>query len=306
MRKSIGLLAMLAGALASLVLSTLVHLDTRTGRRAFADALERLVDGEIQGSLRIGSIDELSADRIVARDVLVSSAEGRPALRLDHVELDPAPSRLFGERTIAVERARIRGARLWMIEDRDGLRLEVAFDSEAPPSPRGGPPTTFIDLDGIVFSGLESEWRLGGGPPFTIGDASGLLRVRTDERGDVVARFDRIEGLARFDLPLVDVTAGVRTASGRVHAGYRRVGAFDIELDVAGSPLHVALDLLDGGPRGIEVRAETGTDGPSVAWLAILGLDLVTELDPRFGGDIEPAGAIGTDRPARRRGDPHR
>lgn len=300
MRAMIGTVAMLVAGFAALLLSAAAHLDSAIGRRALADLLERWIDREIQGSIVIGAIDEVSADRVRVRDVLVRSPAGRPALRLDRATLDPAPRRLLSESAIALESARVEGARLWMIEDRDGLRLEQAFES---PSSGGGDGGLRIDLRAIVFQGLASEWRIGSSPPFTIEEASGILRVRTDSRGEVTLRFDRIEGLARFDLPIVDPTVGVRAASGRVRAGARRVAAFDIELDVAGEPLEVALDLVESEGE-IAVYAETGTDRPGLAWLALLGVDRVAEIAPGFRGDITPAGAIGTDRPARRRGDP--
>lgn len=303
MRYLAAIVATLLGGSAALVLSAMLHLDTRLGRRALGDLLEAWIGGEIRGDLRIGHVDDVGRDRIVARDVLFTSPSGEPALRLDQVVLDPAPSRFLFEHTIAVRSAYVRGARLWMVDRGDGLRVERALDSI--PRPSDGAPSVFLDFDGILFEGLDSEWRLGDAPPFEIDHASGLMRVRTDSRGNVVLRLDRITGRAEFDLPLFDVSAGVRHASGRVHAGYRRMGAFDVELDVAGSPLELALEL-DDAPDGLRVRAETGARGPSTAWLAALGIDLATELSGEFPGDVDLAGAVGTERPERGRGDPQR
>lgn len=303
MRAVAAIVATLLGGAAALVLSAMLHLDTRVGRRALGDALEAWIGDEIRGDLRIGHVDDVGRDRIVARDVLFTSATGEPALRLDHVVLDPAPSRLLLERTIAIDSAYVRGARLWMIDRGDGLRIERALDSV--PDPASGPPSVFLDFDAILFEGLESEWRLGDAPPFEIQRASGLMRVRTDRLGNVVLRFDRITGQAEFDLPLFDISAPVRSASGRVHAGYRRMGAFDVELELAGTPVDVALDLIDA-PGGVRVRAETGARGVSLAWLGVLGVDLVTALSGDFPGRHDLSGTAGTDRPERRRGDPRR
>lgn len=303
MRHVTAIAATLLGGVAARALSAMLHPDTRIGRRALGDALEAWIGGEIRGDLRIGHVDDVGRDRIVARDVLFTSPAGEPALRLDHVVLDPAPSRLPFERTLAIRSAYVRGARLWMIDRGDGLRVERALDSI--PDAAGGPPSVFLDLDGILFEGLESEWRIGTAPPFEIQRAPGLMRVRTDPRGNVVLRFDRVVARAEFDLPLFDVFAGVSRASGRVHAGHRRMGAFDVELDVAGSPLELALDRIDG-PGGLRVRAETGARGPNLAWLALLGVDLATELSGDSPGDVDLAGAVGIDRTERRRGDPSR
>lgn len=295
MKRVFVVLAFLVGSVVALALSALLHLDTGVGRRAVGDALERAIGGQIQGSLEIGSIEEVGRDRIVAREVLFRSPSGDPALRLDHVVIDPAPSRFFSEDTIAIASAQVRGARLWMIEGEDGLRLETALDSPPDPNATDAPPTTFLAFEDIHFDGLDSDWRLDGAPSFEIDGASGFLSVRTDEDGEVVVRFDRIAGRAEFDVA-IPISAGIRRGSGRIHAGYRRMGAFDIELDVAGSPLELALDLIETGD-GLQARVQTGTEGVNVAWLAALGLDLAM-------GEVELAPDAGTDRPERGRGDP--
>ena len=295
MKRVLVVLAFLVGSVVALALSALLHLDTRVGRRAVGDALEHAIGTQIQGSLEIGAVEEVGRDRIVAREVLFRDPSGDPALRLDHVVIDPAPSRFFSEDTIAIASAQVRGARLWMIEGENGLRLEEALDSPPDPSATRGPPSLFLAFEDIHFDDLDSDWRLDGAPSFEIDGASGFLAVRTDDNGEVVVRFDRIAGRAEFDLA-IPISAGIRRGSGRIHAGYRRMGAFDIELDVAGSPLELALDLIETGD-GLQARVESGTDGVNIGWLAALGLDLVMP-------ESELAPDLATDRPERRRGDP--
>ncbi|MDQ3030998.1 MAG: hypothetical protein M3Y87_01155 [Myxococcota bacterium] len=275
-------------ALVATLAAARLHLELPVGRRAIGDAIERLVSSEIRGTLRIGHVDEVGLDRMLARDVEIRTPaedgqEAEVVLRLDSVELDPDLGRLFAERRIATASGRVDGGLLRMTEGDDGLTIERALD---PPSPGVGPPSFFIDFAGLHFEGLQTRWALQGAPSFRIDDVSGFTSIRTDEQGNVAMRFDRLAGELRTTGLPIEVSAGVRRASGRVHSGWERMGLFDIELDVAGSPLELELELIDRD-GGIQVRAQMDADGPSIPWIAALGIDIATDIAGIEGIELE-------------------
>lgn len=286
-RRTITALAWGLGLLVVALLATLaaarLHLELPVGRRAVGDSLEQLVSSAIRGTLHVGQVEDASLDRVVARDVEFRHEDGEVELRLDHIVLEPDLGRLLRDRRIATRSIRVDGALLRMREGRDGLRLERALESPGPDD--GGSPTYFLELAGLHFERLQTFWALEGPPTFRIDDVSGFGHLSTDERGNVVMRFDRLAGELRTTGLPIEISAGVRRASGRVHAGWDRMGSFDIELEVAGSPLDLELDLFDR-EGGLQVRASADAEGPSLAALAALGIELGNDVGgtERTGG----------------------
>jgi hypothetical protein len=130
---------------------------------------------------------------------------------------------------------------------------------------------------------------------------SGFMDFRTDERGDVVVRFDRLRGRAQTRGMPIDVSMGIDEAAGRIHASYARLAVFDLQVDIAGSPARVALELRDRG-GDLEIHAQIDPDGPSLAWLGALGLDIGSDL-AGLPGNIELVDDLGSGELTAHRGD---
>jgi hypothetical protein len=301
-------LAALALALLALLVATLalpgaamLHFQQRVGRRAFGDAIERAIEGETHVGMWIDHVDHVGPDRVVVRGVhFIDAASRDDVMSFDRVVLDPEWLALLDGR-IAARRARVHGVMLRMVEDEEGLVIERAFEGR-PDRGRGGPDLR-LDLRNIHFDDLASEWRFNGGIPFLVERGSGMLSVRTDARGEVVLRFDRIRARARTRGLPFEVEAQVREAAGRVHAGWDRVASFDLALAIHDEPLRVELDCYDR-PGGVVVNTAIAVEGPGVAWLVVRGLNLVTELRGDFRGDVTFPDAIGPGRLRRYTG-PH-
>jgi hypothetical protein len=294
-------IAVIALALVAVVASFRLHLETTIGRRGLADLLVAFIEAEIPGRMQIGAIESASSDRVVARDVRFATAGDQTVLELDHVVLDPALAEIFEQRTIGFESARIDGARLFMIDSSDGLLLERAFDEPDRPGQPQSPPSVFVHFDDVHFEHLDTIWRLSSAPRFRIDDVSGFMDFRTDERGDVVVRFDRLRGRAQTRGMPIDVSMGIDEAAGRIHASYARLAVFDLQVDIAGSPARVALELRDRG-GDLEIHAQIDPDGPSLAWLGALGLDIGSDL-AGLPGNIELVDDLGSGELTAHRGD---
>ncbi|AKF10749.1 hypothetical protein DB32_007898 [Sandaracinus amylolyticus] len=275
------MLAAVALFVLALVAAARLHLSLPVGRRAAADALQAVISNEIPGSMRIGEIDELRTDYVRARDVVFTTPEGEEALRFRRIELDPDVRRFVREGAIAVRRARIEGAMLYMIEreGEDGLGLERAFDddddrgSEGEDQGRG----ITLDLANVAFQDLDSEWRVGDAPEFHLDDASGLARFYTDDQGRIAMRFDRIRAEARTEGLPMNVRADIERASGRIRTGWRQLGLFEMRIAVLGSDIDLDLHLVDG-EGGVRPRLQTDAEPGSLGMFAMFGVELVTTI----------------------------
>ncbi len=171
--------------------------DSTSGRELIARQLESMVSDQIAGRMRIGHIDRVSVDHVVARDILFSSPRGDVVLRVRWANLD---IRLFDllRGHIATSRARLRGGTVYLETDpRGSLGLDQAFRAR-----RGGSSgTTTVDFDQLHVSGIELRARMSGMPDTRVTHVSGIVRVWTRAAG------------AKAQLRVTRVTGHVHVAS---------------------------------------------------------------------------------------------
>ncbi|MDW8363709.1 MAG: translocation/assembly module TamB domain-containing protein [Myxococcales bacterium] len=145
--------------IAATTVSVLHHLELSAGRAALADTVQRLVSGEIAGTLRIASLDRVGLGGVRARGVEILDASGRRVLAVGSATLVPDPGGLLrGQWRIAS--ARLQDVELRLVPgERAVLSLFEAFEPAVPSTPSPGP---HVQVDGIVVErGLVHGSMLG-------------------------------------------------------------------------------------------------------------------------------------------------
>ena len=317
-RFAIGVLWFIVG-LGALVLSLWAHISTQAGRDVARNVLNDYVNGEMAGSLAIGSFEELQWWGGEAVDVDLLDPEGRVVLHAERVTVRLDLGAL-SEGRLHFTHGNVRGGEVVLYPDEEGIpsfiaAFEAATPSNEPPSPDGI--VAIVDdlhvrdfvvrgdvlgLEGIRVEDVRAHGRL-------VIDSREEFPVDIrifDGGGRVVAPFpyatelDRIVGRVRDD-PEHGTRFHVRahTDEGdavRVNVEYRQYdpeGEEELDLLVNADPVHLErlaesglgfAEILTGPIRGY-VRLRGPTDELRIT------ADLETE-----GGRLTLDGEIPTER----------
>lgn len=263
-----------------------VWLGSDAGRAAVARRLEQYVSGALRGSMTIGSIESISPNGIVGRDVRFLHESGRLVLEAEEAELELDWIELASGRFVS-RHGRVRGARIVLESVESGsLSISEAF-APARPGPAGEPiGADTVRLEGLVASDVEVLLDIRGAPQMRADHIAAIVRVRVPENGGAHVRADRIDGAVRIDAPIpVELTLDDGTLS--IDGGARTRAVVELPAHLSGEAIrvevivqvtaadatHVAVHVIPSGIGAAFVSAplvaqallaETGTDALDV------------------------------------------
>ncbi|MGE0786134.1 MAG: translocation/assembly module TamB domain-containing protein [Sandaracinaceae bacterium] len=141
-------------ALLALLVSVAFHLQTDLAGYVAIETATQLLNGEIQGTLEIGELQNVSYEKIVARAVVVRDPQGREVIRLSRLAAWPNWGALLGG-TIYIDQVRANGGEVTLYtsgEDDDDVSLVESFllANPSPDDGSGGEPPRVI-VNGIVL-----------------------------------------------------------------------------------------------------------------------------------------------------------
>lgn len=247
---------MLVGVVA-LVTSLAYHLQLRFAGRVAIETLTALLNREIQGELTIGELQNVSYQKLVARDVVVRDPQGREVVHVERLAAWPDWGALW-QGTIRVDRARAVNGEVTLrtsATDEDSVSLVDAFTPVQTGEPGREPPPVIVD--GIMLRNVLVH-----------GDVPGYSGLRVE---DLQVR-GRVEAQRSIRFRVFD-GRGVMTSPypGQTHLD-RIVGHFDTDL---GEGLDFYVRAHRGEDR-VRARVELTRDRDDVP----PDLDLRAEVDP--------------------------
>lgn len=262
LRRALWGLSSLLGLLVLVVTSLLLWIDTSAGRGFAARRAEEMVGERITGSMRIGSIDRIAHDVILARDVRFYSPSGAEVIVAQEVELDLRLLDAVGGR-IATEYGIVRGGTVFLEPDSNGeLGIDRAF--RVPPDSEAGGGGT-IDLANLHVSAVEIKVRSGGMPSTRVTRVSGVTRLWTPMPG-AQARLHatNLAGRVEMDTPVpivLNLTGGSLSYDGaRVE-----LARLDVRGKTGGSPMRLEATVSNPA-EGARISAELTVDG-TAGWM---------------------------------------
>lgn len=265
--------------LLALLVSLAYHLQLPFAGVVAVETLTALLNDAIEGSLEVGTLQNVSYEKLVARDVVVRDPQGREVIRVDRLAAWPQWSALW-DGAIRIERARARGGEVTLYvsgEENDSVSLVDAFAPTQPSQPGGRPPP-LIDVDGIVLDEVLVH-----------GDVPSFADLRVEDvhvEGRVRAQED-----LRF---IVDDGRGVMTGPYEGRTPIDRItGTFDTNMAEG-------LDMYARAHRGedrirarIELTRETPEEEPSdETELPPAEMDLHVEVDPLHFSTLDEMGVV--------------
>ncbi|MBX3247894.1 MAG: translocation/assembly module TamB domain-containing protein [Myxococcales bacterium] len=274
-------------ALAVLMLSARVHLDTPAAHEAGRAALAELVTGEMAGTLEVGRVTHLSPWKVAVEDARIYDPDGRLVIRGERLSAE-ADLVALRRGVLRFPRGHVEGGELVLYEGEDGLPSFLDAFGAASPSPPGTPPDpngVLAIVDELRLDGLRVHGEVAGVRGIVIEDVSARLGLRIDDRVEdgvdvrIHALSGRVTGPTPFPVELESVRARITddpTAGIAVHVVARTVG--------------------EDGAAGDRVAARFALASPRPA--AEPELDLWVHLDPlRFAtlaesGFVAPAEAL--------------
>lgn len=255
--------------LASLLLSTWLHLDSAPGREAGRLVLVELVSAEIAGSLEADEVVELSADGALLRGVTIRDPQGRAVIVVERVRVGFDPWALargevrfpFGE----VERAE-----LVLYETEEGLPSFIdAFGAATPSDPNAPfvPGSVLAVVERLDLRELRIHGTLLGVEGLVVEDVRAQLSLRIDDRVENGFELRVHEARGRVVAPFGPELA-LESASARVRD------------DASGTRLHARLRTDQGEALGA-LLTYAPPEGADVSDPETVDeLDLLLHLDP--------------------------
>ncbi len=160
-------------ALIALVLSAAYHLQLDFAGVVAVETVTTLLDREIQGSIEIGDLDNVTYEKIVARSVVFRDPQGREVIRAERVAAWPNWGALLSG-VIYVDRVRLRGGEVTLYpsgsEDEPTVSIAETFLPTHPSDDPPDPDPIRVVIDGIVIDDLTAH-----------GDVPGFEGLRVEE-----------------------------------------------------------------------------------------------------------------------------
>lgn len=258
-------------------------------QRAVGEQLLAALDREIQGSVEVDEILDVSPGQLHVRGFRVydSDPERTLVLSIDDARVTPDLSALL-DGTIGFSTGSARGARVLLEEGDEGLRLEHAFDGPGPDTGGGG--GARIDLRAIFARDVDLVLAIEGAPRTRCRIDTGRVAISTLS-GDAIVRFRT--GEAECEIAEPSMSVGLAAARGDFDGDARERLTLRADARVDGAPLPFELRLLQVSEDGFETHLRLDTsDANFVGHLAAIGLTALqlaspglhvhapTELDP--------------------------
>lgn len=234
------------------ILAALWLTQTERGRETVARSIERIVDGEIPGTMSIGRIETFGTPTIVHK-LQFRDPAGALVLEVDRAAIDfDFSTALAGQ--LSFHSAQVQGGRVFIAIAPNGrTTLEEALSAPTPepdPDPHGGLHFAFrnIDVQGVhlMFKGSEdpsSAYRvrgIKGHLDILREDTVGAYVIMTKVSGDLQ------EKIAGMGVRLVSVT-------GWVHGAEKQVLNLHALAEVSGAPLKAHIEYFDRDKKPVEI-----------------------------------------------------
>ena len=255
LRLALAALALVAGLAAALALALSVFLFSDWGHEHVARRIERAINAEMMGTLRIGGIDRIELPYVEAHDVQLVPPDDAPAIDVKQVrlELDFAALR---EGRFAWKHADIHGGVVRVTEDAKGrVNMEELFRARHP-SPRlsrsKNPDYSPLDLRTMVTSDMTLLIHGGDMPKLRLERLHGIMRVQQLPNDQVTLRFDEYRGVMR-GLPTGKLD--FREVKGHVTTDQNRLLRFEGRGRSDGEPVEFTLDIQRRPKKHVKIDA---------------------------------------------------
>ena len=274
------LIALLATA-AALTLALSIYMRTDAGRRSAAAQIEKVVTDNIPGQLRIGSVQHVGFDRVVARDVRFYHPSGKVVLLAKHAEVVPDLAMALSGK-LGFERAAVDGGFIELAIDPDGrLSLEAALDAPSEPGvpddPNGG---LHYWLRSMHTQHLTTVFALSKAMTYRVYDTTGFVGVRRIDTPGVQVTLEKISG--RVEPELAGVKVKLAQVEGWARGKELHIAHFDAQLGVGSGELRSLVDYFDRkqAPLKLKIQHSDGIEGTLMsALLRVSGLLSAVEVD---------------------------
>lgn len=253
-----------------LVVSALVHVDTRALRSSVAAALNGALSGTYRGRVEVSEIDALGAFRAGVREVRVLGEAGEPLLNLSGVKLQYQPLQLLraalgaGNAPLVIDHLRVDESRVVVALDADTGEWSLVRALSKPPGarpPRPGRVPTIFSFSTIEIGKLE---LIAAHPSF----------------GKLEARIDRVQGSA--------TVGGAENSVTVERFGVRLEAPDGSNLDGTGSfrllPKGFVAGTFHGFLEGTELDASARADGGVLTLRLAIPLALPEQVRRRLPG----------------------
>lgn len=259
-RRVVWILGVTLAVVGALALGVKLFLGSDWGRGVIAARVESLASDQIAGSMRVGGIDSVATDHVVAHDIRFFAPGGALVIEARKVDVDIRLLDLLRGR-IEIASGDVRGGTVYLATDaRGNLGLDKAFRMPRGSSSGGG---QTIDLDKLHVSGVSVRVSVSGVPDVRVSSLNCVARIWTPEAG-AKARLHatNLTGHVAVSTPVpirMELTRGMIQYDG-AHAQLARV---EVDGTMGGSPagLEATVSMRHGDPLVVARLTVAGTSG---------------------------------------------
>ncbi len=179
-RRIAWILGVTLAVVGALTLGAKLFLSSSWGRGVIASRVESLASGQIAGSMRIGGIDGIATDHVLAHDIRFFAPDGALVMDARRVDIDVRLLDLLRGR-VEIASGDVRGGTIHLATDaRGNLGLDMTFRAPRGSSSGGG---QAIDLDKIHVSGVSVLASVSGVPDVRVTRLNCVAHIWTPEAG---------------------------------------------------------------------------------------------------------------------------
>ena len=296
-----GGLSVLACVALLLVAGVAVLLFTSWGRAHVARTIERQLNSEIMGTLRIAGIDRIDLPVVEAHGVQILAPDGVPAIDVHQVRLE-LDFEALREGRFAWHRAEIDGGTVRVSEDEQHrVNMEETFrarrpspeasSSEKKESSSENSEKSPLDLRKMVTSNMTLLIYGGSLPKLHMQNLYGIMRVQELPNGRVSLRFDDYRG--HFVKGLPTGRLDFEQVKGHVETDQKRLLRFEGRGLSEGEPVAFELDIQRKPTR---VKIDARFPRLSRESLATLAFSAYTRFTKNLELNVQP-GELRAERP---------
>lgn len=258
---------LLALALALLAVAAVAWLRSDGARIFAARRVESIIDGEIRGSMSIGSLDRIDEEGVAGTHIVFYDELGTPVLEAEKAALSVDWMALLQGRFIS-EAGFVHGGRLTLDIRPDGqLSISRAFDS-ANPGPEGQPiGEDVVRLEHLDISAIEVGMAAEGASAFRANNVRARIRARVPENGAIDFGAERVRARLHLEAAIpVDLT--LRSGQITLDGASRNRARLNLLTRVGGEGVRARVQVTTNSDENMHVDVHLHPESPGAVFTA--------------------------------------
>ena len=258
---------LLALALGLLGVAAIAWLRSDGARIFAARRVESIIDGEIRGSVSIGSIDRVDEEGVTGSDIVFYDERGTPVIEAEKVALMVDWVALMQGRFLS-KAGFVHGGRLTLDIRPDGqLSISRAFESAEPESEGQPIGEDVVRLEHLDISAIRVGMAAEGASAFRANNVRARIRARVPENGAIDFGAERVRARLHLEAA-IPVDLALRLGQITLDGASRNRARLNLLTRVGGEGVRVRVRVTTNSDENMHVDVRLHPESPGALFTA--------------------------------------